>query len=650
MSISSVFPSLLSLTLFVRTTFTHEPNLFVGESPWLIVGTYRDDEMPGLPEQLPGMQVMRLERLDETAMREMSAAVLGEAGRQQAIIDLLKRETEGNALFVVEVVRALAEEAGTLGAISLMNLPERVTAGGIQHILRRRIGRVPDWAQPTLKLAAVAGRQLDLQILDKTNASVDWEAWLAACMGVAVLEISDGRWQFTHDKLRETALSDLDPQERQVLHRTIAEAIETAYPDDKSQAAILTEHWHQAGNPAKELHYARLAIEQMIAVSAFRQAATMAERTLPLTTNDLSARAALLNLLGNAQAGLSNYEQAAAYHEESLSLSRQIDDKKAHMTALMYLGDINRLQGQFAEAQSYYNQSLTLAREIGDQRIAAKSLNGLGNITRYQGDYQLALRYNEESLAIKQEIGDRGEIANGLLNLAAIYWDQGDHGRAKSYFEQCLDIFRQVGDRQGAALCLYNLGNVAYSTEDNEAAKAYFEQSKMIFHEIGDQYGLAYSLGGLGNVADEQGDYLAAHSAYEEGLLIFRSIGDQWGVAIHLNNLGNTSRKSGDAGKARRYWRDALQVLGEIEGTPLILDVLGGYAHLYLQENNPHKCAELVGLIDQHPAVADQTRQNHTIPLKADLEAVLSESEREAAFQRGRGFDLQTVVVELMNA
>jgi len=40
--------------------------------------------------------------------------MLGEAGRSADVLDLLERETEGNVFFIVEVVRALAEEAGGL--------------------------------------------------------------------------------------------------------------------------------------------------------------------------------------------------------------------------------------------------------------------------------------------------------------------------------------------------------------------------------------------------------------------------------------------------------------------------------------------------------------------------------------------------------
>ncbi len=55
--------------------------------------------------------------------------MLGTAGEQPRALDLLQRETEGNALFVVETVRTLAAEAGRLQEVARMPLPETVFSG-----------------------------------------------------------------------------------------------------------------------------------------------------------------------------------------------------------------------------------------------------------------------------------------------------------------------------------------------------------------------------------------------------------------------------------------------------------------------------------------------------------------------------------------
>ncbi|MCP5094324.1 MAG: AAA family ATPase [Chloroflexi bacterium] len=88
----------------------------------LLLGNYRDDEWPDLPQSLPGMQIISLPRLSADNMAELSAAMLGEIGQQPEVLALLQRETEGNAFFAVEVVRALAEEAGRLKVTRIYRL------------------------------------------------------------------------------------------------------------------------------------------------------------------------------------------------------------------------------------------------------------------------------------------------------------------------------------------------------------------------------------------------------------------------------------------------------------------------------------------------------------------------------------------------
>src|SRR5262249_375210 len=104
----------------------------IGLSPILIVANYRHDESPPLPETLINIPPMNLARLSEENIKKLSEAMLGETGSQANVLELIQRETEGNAFFIVEVVRALAEEAGHLDDIGRSTLPAQVFAGGIK--------------------------------------------------------------------------------------------------------------------------------------------------------------------------------------------------------------------------------------------------------------------------------------------------------------------------------------------------------------------------------------------------------------------------------------------------------------------------------------------------------------------------------------
>src|SRR5262249_40614186 len=161
---------------------------------------------------------------------------------------LLQRETEGNVFFIVEVMRTLAEESGTLQDIGLVTLPDHIFAGGIHQVVRRRLERVPVEARRLLKLAAIAGRRLDLALMLTLDSDEKLDIWLDACVEASVLELVDGHWRFTHDKLREAVLADMTAAEQAALHREVALMLEKLYPDHPEQAARLSYHWNLAGD------------------------------------------------------------------------------------------------------------------------------------------------------------------------------------------------------------------------------------------------------------------------------------------------------------------------------------------------------------------------------------------------------------------
>src|SRR5262249_49373853 len=161
--------------------------------------------------------------------------------------------------FIVEVVRALAEEAGQLAQVGQASLPEKVFSGGMQAVVERRLSHVPENARPLLQAAAVSGRQLDLEVLKTiyrenlvgmqrsprgtSPLQSGLDLWLSACSEAAILEAQGERWRFAHDKLREGLLANLGDEQCRGLHQRVAGAMEKLYADSPEHAAALAHHW-----------------------------------------------------------------------------------------------------------------------------------------------------------------------------------------------------------------------------------------------------------------------------------------------------------------------------------------------------------------------------------------------------------------------
>jgi serine/threonine protein kinase/tetratricopeptide (TPR) repeat protein len=381
--------------------------------PLMVIGSYRDDERPTLHEQLPKMEMMKLNRLNNEAIAELSAAMLGDAGRTPQVVDLLRRESEGNVFFVVEVVRSLAETVGDLEEIAQMTLPMQVFAGGVQTVIERRLSQLNQASRNLLQYAAIMGRILQLDMLQAIDSNIDFNTWLTNCVNAAVIEVDDDLWFFSHDKLRLGLIDIISVQEKQKLHEKVARTIERHYGEDQSHIAALAYHWGSAGNVTKEERYVVSAGKQALrtgayteAIEYFVRAVTLIEQLEISDIRKQHKQVELKHYSGEAHLGFGDYQSARKLHQEALLICEAIKDKISIAVSLGYLGDIALALDEFDEARDLYGRALSLYQNVSNQAGIARTLNRLGDIAYELGDDEKAKQFYQESLQISRQIGE----------------------------------------------------------------------------------------------------------------------------------------------------------------------------------------------------------------------------------------------------
>jgi tetratricopeptide (TPR) repeat protein len=571
-------------------------------------------------------------------------------GRQKSILNLLQHETEGNIFFLVEVMRALAEEAGRLNQIGEMILPEQVVAGGVMKIIQRRLEHIPADVRGFLQTAAVAGRELDLRMLASTT-SYDLQIWLQTCANHAVLEVDDGQWRFTHDKLRQATLVNLSEGERAGLHRHVALAIEQVYPDAPEQAGILTQHWRQAGDMNQERAYAQRAGEYALRISTFADAITYFERALtllPVTIADDAQREAqeadITEKLGEALIHHGHNDVAAMFLERSLAYFRRVKDPQRVASMLNLLGEAAWRQNQYEQANQLVNESLKIARKVKSYSSIARSLNRLGMVAYDQGDYAHANRYFEESLVLARQHGIQEELATATNNLGIVAFSQGELERAIHHLEETVEIGRSTGERRKVATALLNLGSVAGVQSDLPRAIQYFEDALEMCRTIGERRGVALALDNLGYAASLQKQYDRAFHYFMESLEMARAIGDRKRLATIWLNMGQVAKDRGEMGEALDYFQQALQQAWEIKASPTIMEILIGIAEI---SPDPRQALHYLGLVRNHAATAEATR-TLIDPIIQKLEATLPAETIADGLEKGKTMELEQVVAGLL--
>ena len=474
--------------------------------PLLLVASYRDDEYPNLPQVLSEMRVLKLERLEAEHIAALSASMLGEAGRQPEVVDLLQRETEGNVFFMVEVVRALAEEAGQLDRIGTITLPKQVFAGGMQLVIRRRLERVPTSARALLEVAAVAGRQLDLDILRAIDKDINMAEWLLTCANAAVIEVQDDRWRFGHDKLREGLLAAFTPETRQKLHRRVAEAIEQVYPNAPEQTAALAYHWHVAQDIEKEAHYLALAGEQALNNGAYTEALKLLESALevaPRAKFSLERQAVIERQIGEAHYAIGGFIESRRHLERvlvllgnplpasraglALGLLRKALRQVYHRVRGMPVKNAQPLNLRDRQKALAYERiaqvgiltndtilsvytalsMLNLAERGGPAAELARAYVAVGFICGAIPQRKWADAYNRRAWETAQQVGNLPAIVwvleiRSMYGIGACKWDESLDSLTQAYqlAEQIGDLRRRDEARGLVAVVLYYMGRL----------------------------------------------------------------------------------------------------------------------------------------------------------------------------------------------
>jgi tetratricopeptide (TPR) repeat protein len=247
-----------------------------GQLRLMLIGSFRDDERPQLPNECPGSRLMHVSRFGEGSIRDVAVSMLGKTlGSNAAILEFLARETEGNAFFLVEAVRELAEASGRLDQVSPELLPAHVFSGGMKDFVRRRLERLPAWAREAVDYAALIGRELDLDVLRAAAPDSDIENVLAVCSDTAILEGYGYTWHFTHAKLREAVLADLGGDRRRTLSLKVAGAIERVHGASRDWTYAQALLWKHAGVAGKAAQYLVLTAADLLSTGS-------PEKALPL--------------------------------------------------------------------------------------------------------------------------------------------------------------------------------------------------------------------------------------------------------------------------------------------------------------------------------------------------------------------------------
>jgi predicted ATPase len=204
-----------------------------------------------------------------------------------------------------------------------------------------------------------------------------------------------------------------------------------------------------------------------------------------------------------------DYEAASFRAEESLSIVREIGDKRWIGYAEWLLGLVRIGQQNRAAARPLLEESRTIFKDLGDVWGEAATLYYLGMAAYFSGDRAAARAHFEESLRLFQEQGDVLYAALALSALEVIASILGNEEMAHSLYHQSQPLMQQARNRGALGLVLINIGDIwLHHYRDAQQAKVHYREGLSLWQDlqrVDNGLGIVKGLAGMAEAAAAQG-------------------------------------------------------------------------------------------------------------------------------------------------
>lgn len=441
----------------------------LAEIPAVVVGTYRENETTEAPlsrhllelHRLPSQQVRLggLSRSDVASFIERSTGITP----SERLVDALHSETEGNPLFVGEVVRLLAAE-GRLAEMPDVGWRLQIPRGA-QEAIERRLRRLSKECRRLLTLASVLGREFSLAALERASDLPEEELLevLDEAFAARVLAEVPGaldRMRFSHARVRDALYDDLSTARRARLHLRLGEALEELYAaDTEPYLAELAHHFFLAGPGGdidKAVDYTRRAGDRAVALLAYEEAVRHYELALRASerrdAKDERERCELYLALGDAHAKAGSMPEAKDAFVAAAQLARgaRLPDHLAR-AALGYGGRFvwTRTWGD-DELVPLLEEALSLlADEDSDLRVRLLARLAGGPL-RDMLPPEPRVAMAQEAVEMARRLGDPATLAYALEGRLEAYWGPDALEERLAIANELIQVAESAGDAERA--------------------------------------------------------------------------------------------------------------------------------------------------------------------------------------------------------
>jgi predicted ATPase/DNA-binding SARP family transcriptional activator len=367
----------------------------------------------------------------------------------------IHRETEGNPFFIEEIIRNLLAAGLHVASATASDLQGFGLPEGVKRMLARRLDRLDPDTIEVLRVAAVAGRDFDVELLEEL-VELDESEFLSALEGALaagmLLETTGvpGRYSFSHALIREALYEGMSSPRRARLHRRVGETLEASGLASLSALALHFTRATGVQDAEKAISYAAQAASEATAVLAHEEAVEHYSRALEVANRaypgDVARRLELLLAMGEACVRAGERARSRDVLLEAARLAEQLDDVPSLVRAVV------------GAARRYVQQPREDTELIGYLEHALQQTEGQRTPERvrllaracgtfyYSSQRERMEALSQEAVQIAHELDDPEATAYACSARRAALWDPTHLHERLEASTAMLTAARRLGD------------------------------------------------------------------------------------------------------------------------------------------------------------------------------------------------------------
>jgi predicted ATPase len=563
----------------------------------LVAGTVRPEEvdrhhpLTGVLAELRDAAQLTEVGLGALDASETSALATQIAGRQlgAAHARQIHLETEGNPLFVVEMVRVGLGDADRGGATDSAavgpgepgsaSVPRRLPPR-IQAVIAARLAQLSEPARSLAAIAATVGRAFTLDVV-REGSGVE-EALVVQGLGELlrrqiVREQGDGVYDFAHDKIREVAYREMTEARRRLLHRRVAEGLERVHGAALDVvAAQIAAHYAGADMADRAAGYYQRAAEVAQRVGANQEAIDLLQRgltlleTLPPSLDRDGRELDLRTALGVSLVATKGYgaSEVSSVYTRCRQLC-QILGRPPSPPILRALALASLAKAKIEECHALGDHLMSLADRDDDPMLRVEAhyviamallLNGAAVPARAELEASLA-HYDLGRSASHIGLYSQDPAVVCQIRLSLDLWMLGEPDEAARRRAQSLALAKELGHPFSLAYALTWDAVLQSHRGDRELARTQAEAAIDLGREHRMPFWLGFGMILHGWAVAEQGDIEGGIDEIQSGMAEFAATGTRSFVPFQLGLLAEQHGRLGNVERGLALIAEALALV-----------------------------------------------------------------------------------------